>query len=120
MTTGSSLRDASPAIAVLAPVPAVGSPSSSPSPAIVVLADQRVDPVCVLREIWRRTAPSRQRRRTILNQATTYYLAALAVAIGFRMNLFNIGVDGQYRLAAFAAAAVGGERPRCPARCTSW
>ena len=40
----------------------------------------------------------------ILNKATTYYLAGLAVAIGFRMNLFNIGVDGQYRLAAFFAA----------------
>ncbi|GAA3135927.1 ABC transporter permease [Planomonospora alba] len=43
-----------------------------------------------------------------LNYATTYYLAAIAVAIGFRMNLFNIGVDGQYRLAALTAAAVGG------------
>jgi general nucleoside transport system permease protein len=42
-----------------------------------------------------------------LNQGTTYYLSALAVAIGFRMNLFNIGVDGQYRAAAFAAAAIG-------------
>jgi general nucleoside transport system permease protein len=42
-----------------------------------------------------------------VNQATTYYLSALAVAIGFRMNLFNIGVDGQYRAAAFAAAAIG-------------
>ncbi|MFD7014044.1 ABC transporter permease [Streptomyces sp. NPDC059161] len=44
----------------------------------------------------------------ILNKATTYYLAGIAVAIGFRMNLFNIGVDGQYRLAAFLAAVVGG------------
>jgi general nucleoside transport system permease protein len=44
----------------------------------------------------------------ILNEATTYYLAGLAVAIGFRMNLFNIGVDGQYRIAAFFAAVVGG------------
>ncbi len=44
----------------------------------------------------------------ILNKATTYYLAGLAVALGFRMNLFNIGVDGQYRLAAFLAAVVGG------------
>ncbi|MGI8718170.1 MAG: ABC transporter permease [Lapillicoccus sp.] len=44
----------------------------------------------------------------IVNQATTFYLSALAVAIGFRMKLFNIGVDGQYRLAAFAAAVVGG------------
>ncbi|MFJ1745508.1 ABC transporter permease [Streptomyces sp. NPDC088116] len=43
----------------------------------------------------------------IVNQAGTYYLAALAVAVGFRMNLFNIGVDGQYRLAAMMAALVG-------------
>ncbi|MFI1333461.1 ABC transporter permease [Streptomyces sp. NPDC020845] len=43
----------------------------------------------------------------IVNQASSYYLAALAVAIGFRMNLFNIGVDGQYRVAAMAAALVG-------------
>jgi len=43
-----------------------------------------------------------------VNLAVTYYLSAIAVAIGFRMNLFNIGVDGQYRLAALVAAAVGG------------
>jgi ABC-type uncharacterized transport system permease subunit len=45
----------------------------------------------------------------IINAATVYYLSAVAVAIGFRMNLFNIGVDGQYRVAAFAAAVVAGE-----------
>ncbi|RKS04640.1 nucleoside ABC transporter membrane protein [Nocardiopsis sp. Huas11] len=44
----------------------------------------------------------------IINDSTTYYLAAVAVAIGFKMKLFNIGVDGQYRLAALVAAAVGG------------
>ncbi|WP_199747644.1 ABC transporter permease [Actinomadura sp. WAC 06369] len=44
----------------------------------------------------------------ILNRATRYYLSAVAVAIGFRMGLLNIGVDGQYRLAAFLAAALGG------------
>ncbi|GAX55626.1 ABC transporter permease [Streptomyces olivochromogenes] len=43
----------------------------------------------------------------IINQASMYYIAALAVAIGFRMNLFNIGVDGQYRLAAMMTAVVG-------------
>ncbi|MGN6330573.1 MAG: ABC transporter permease [Motilibacteraceae bacterium] len=43
----------------------------------------------------------------IVNRACPYYLAAVAVAIGFRMNLFNIGVDGQYRLAAMVAAVVG-------------
>jgi len=44
----------------------------------------------------------------IVNAATTYYLSAIAVAIGFRMNLFNIGVDGQYQIAALLAAAFGG------------
>lgn len=43
-----------------------------------------------------------------LNQTAAYYLAAVAVAIGFKMNLLNIGVDGQYRLAAMLAAAVAG------------
>ncbi|GAA4237072.1 ABC transporter permease [Actinomadura meridiana] len=44
----------------------------------------------------------------IVNRATRYYLSAVAVAIGFRMALLNIGVDGQYRLAAFFAAVLGG------------
>ncbi|MDO0926082.1 ABC transporter permease [Streptomyces sp. TG1A-8] len=43
----------------------------------------------------------------IINQATLYYIAAIAVALGFRMNLFNIGVDGQYRLAVVMTAVVG-------------
>ncbi|WP_435058896.1 ABC transporter permease [Streptomyces sp. bgisy060] len=43
----------------------------------------------------------------IVNYTGTLYLAALAVAVGFRMNLFNIGVDGQYRLAAMFSAVVG-------------
>jgi general nucleoside transport system permease protein len=44
----------------------------------------------------------------IINGTATYYLAALAIAIGFQMNLFNIGVEGQYRVAAVVAAIVGG------------
>jgi ABC-type uncharacterized transport system permease subunit len=44
----------------------------------------------------------------ILNAATIYYIGAIAVAIGFRMALFNIGVDGQLRLAGIVAAAAGG------------
>jgi simple sugar transport system permease protein len=43
-----------------------------------------------------------------VNQGAVYYLAAVAVAIGFKMNLFNIGVDGQYRLAALISASVAG------------
>ncbi|WP_344440189.1 ABC transporter permease [Kitasatospora nipponensis] len=44
-----------------------------------------------------------------LNKATTYFLAGIAVAFGFRMNLFNIGTEGQYRLGALFAAYVGGQ-----------
>jgi simple sugar transport system permease protein len=44
----------------------------------------------------------------IVNSASVYYLAGLAVAIGFQMNLFNIGVEGQYRVGAVVAAVVGG------------
>ncbi|TDD25094.1 ABC transporter permease [Nonomuraea diastatica] len=42
-----------------------------------------------------------------LNRAVPLFIAGLAVAVGFRMNLFNIGVEGQYRLAAICAAYVG-------------
>ncbi|GAA2837674.1 ABC transporter permease [Crossiella cryophila] len=44
----------------------------------------------------------------IVNTGSTYYLAALAVAIGFQMKLFNIGVEGQYKLAAIVAMIAGG------------
>ena len=44
----------------------------------------------------------------IVNSAAVYYLAGLAVALGFQMKLFNIGVEGQFRLAACAAAIAGG------------
>ncbi|HEX2072486.1 MAG TPA: ABC transporter permease [Geodermatophilus sp.] len=43
----------------------------------------------------------------VLNRAVPLFLAGLAVAIAFRMGLFNIGVEGQYRLATILAAAVG-------------
>ncbi|GHJ61330.1 ABC transporter permease [Nocardioides sp. OK12] len=55
------------------------------------------------------TVPATRNVANILNNATVLYLSGLAVAVGFRMNLFNIGVDGQYRVAAFVAAVVAGE-----------
>lgn len=66
------------------------------------------DPVA---EVWS-TLLREPRPRTvvnILNGAVVYYLSAIAVAIGFRMNLFNIGVEGQYRIAAFCAAVVAAQ-----------
>lgn len=42
-----------------------------------------------------------------VNRAVPLYFSAMAVAVGFKMGLFNIGVEGQYRIAVLIAAAVG-------------
>jgi ABC-type uncharacterized transport system permease subunit len=44
---------------------------------------------------------------TVLNRAIPFFISGIAAAIGFRMNLFNIGVEGQYILAAIVGAKVG-------------
>jgi ABC-type uncharacterized transport system permease subunit len=74
---------------------------------ILILAVTRHNPWTALRQMVDYGTQANS-LASILNSAITYYLAAVAVAIGFRMNLFNIGVDGQYRLAAMLAAAFGG------------
>ncbi len=43
----------------------------------------------------------------MVDSAIPLFLAGLAVAVGFKMGLFNIGVEGQYTLAALLAAYVG-------------
>lgn len=57
------------------------------------------------------TLGSRMSERTAWIDATQravpLYISAIAVAIGFKMNLFNIGVEGQYRVAMLTVVAVG-------------
>jgi len=55
------------------------------------------------------TWPGNRNIVSMLNTTALLYLSGVAAAIGFRMNLFNIGVEGQYRIAAFAGAAFAGE-----------
>ncbi|SHL41050.1 nucleoside ABC transporter membrane protein [Pseudonocardia thermophila] len=50
----------------------------------------------------------------VINTGAVYYIAGLAVAVGFKMKLFNIGVEGQFRIAACVAAIVGGLLPLPP------
>ena len=45
---------------------------------------------------------------TVINETAPLYVAAVALAIGFKMNLFNIGANGQFTLAALFGGAVGG------------
>jgi simple sugar transport system permease protein len=66
------------------------------------------DPVEAFREMWK-TIDSTQSVVIIVNTAVPYYIAGVAVAIGFKMNLFNIGSNGQYLLAALVAGWAGAE-----------
>ncbi|MEP7113127.1 MAG: ABC transporter permease [Ilumatobacteraceae bacterium] len=45
----------------------------------------------------------------IVQRAVPLMLSAVAVAIGFKMNLFNIGVEGQTRFGLLMAAAIGAQ-----------
>ncbi|MDT4916097.1 MAG: ral nucleoside transport system permease protein, partial [Pseudonocardiales bacterium] len=73
----------------------------------LILAIRGDSPTDVINQMWDYgTQPNTE--VSILDSAAVYYLSAVAVAIGFRMNLFNIGVDGQYRLAACVAGAFAG------------
>ncbi|MCW2756515.1 MAG: transporter permease [Nocardioidaceae bacterium] len=54
------------------------------------------------------TVPKGRNTVNIVNQTSMIFLAALAASIGFRMNLFNIGLEGQYVVASYAAALVAG------------
>jgi ABC-type uncharacterized transport system permease subunit len=60
------------------------------------------NPIRAFREMWK-VVDSTQSVVIIINTAVPYYVAGVAVAIGFKMNLFNIGADGQYRLATLSA-----------------
>jgi general nucleoside transport system permease protein len=77
--------------------------------AIVILLIGK-DPVAALQVVVDLgDTPSQQVQSivVILNRAIPLFLAGLAVSVAFRMGLFNIGVEGQYRLATVVAAGVG-------------
>jgi simple sugar transport system permease protein len=91
-------------LAVSAPVLALVAAFAITSLVLIVAGDPVVD-------VWDQllSVPETRNLANILDNSTVLYLSGLAVAIGFRMNLFNIGVDGQYRVAVFVAAVVAGE-----------
>ena len=46
---------------------------------------------------------------SIINRSIPLYISAIAVAVGFKMGLFNIGVEGQYLVGSIVAAFVGSQ-----------
>ncbi len=93
------------AVVLAAPLLAVVVAFAVTSLVLLAAGDPVIQTWSIIFQAWERPRAVAQ----VVNAATTLYFAALAVAIGFRMNLFNIGVEGQYRIAAFAAAVVAAE-----------
>ena len=91
-------------LAVVAPLIAIFSALAITTLILLAAGDPVLDVWAVLFKV-----PLPRQVVAIVNEATVLYLSAVAVAIGFRMNLFNIGVDGQYRVASFAAALFAGQ-----------
>lgn len=90
-------------LALVAPVTALLAAMIITSLVIIAVGGPPID-------FWRviLSWPENDEIVNIVNQASMLFLSGLAAAIGFRMNLFNIGVEGQYRVGSYAAAIVAG------------
>ena len=103
MTAPSEPRSSAPPSALAPPSSPSSSRPSSPAWCCCVTGDD-------VAGFWSTllTWPEGRNIVNILNATAILYISGVAAAIGFRMNLFNIGVEGQYRVATFAAAAFAG------------
>lgn len=95
------------AIAFAPPLAAVAVALTALALVLVVLGVDPVKTVRALFEFGETPRAQSNQLRAWVNRAVPLFLAGLAVSVGFRMNLFNIGVEGQYRVAAVVAAAAG-------------
>jgi simple sugar transport system permease protein len=73
------------------------------------------DPAAVYSLMARQTLGSGYGIGQTLFKATPLVFCGLAVAVGFRAGLFNIGAEGQLTVAAFAAALAGAQLAALPA-----
>ena len=91
--------------ASLAPLIAAASAIIISSIALIISGN---NPVEAFQEMWK-SIDSTRAVVDIINTSVPYYISGVAVAIGFKMNLFNIGSNGQYLLAALVAGWAGAE-----------
>lgn len=72
-----------------------------------------IDPLTAYKEMWVFGTTPESLIITV-NNALPLFVSALAVAVGFKMGLFNIGVEGTYLLSALFAAYVGAQFSTTP------
>jgi len=72
----------------------------------VILVITGKDPIQAYSTLFGAAGDTRTLQGTV-NRATPLMISAAAVAIGFKMNLFNIGVEGQMRVALLTTAVLG-------------
>jgi len=75
--------------------------------AVLALAITGRDVPALGTEVWDRTIGDSFGRDSTAVLATPILLDAIAVAIGLRMRLWNIGVEGQFYMGALAATGIG-------------
>lgn len=73
---------------------------------LIILAIDK-NPLQVFYTMFKFSFSRRDSIAIILFNATPLIFSALAVSMGFRMGLFNIGIEGQYLIGTFLAALVG-------------
>jgi simple sugar transport system permease protein len=93
--------------ALLAPLIAVVVSVVITALVILLIGQDPLTALKVLFDFGDTPAQQTQAMVVILNRAVPLFLAGLAVSVAFRMGLFNIGVEGQYRMATIVAAGAG-------------
>ncbi|MEZ5232240.1 MAG: hypothetical protein R2749_05975 [Acidimicrobiales bacterium] len=81
--------------------------------AVVVLADGK-SPAKAAEAVWRGALADRAAIGAMLEKATPLILTGLAVIVGMKAGLFNIGAQGQLLLGSIMSAWVATGSPACP------
>ena len=88
---------------LLVPISAIVLAFAVSSIALLAIGE---DPIAAFKSMFEYGTKGNSFASTV-NRAVPLFIAGLAVAVGFKMNLFNIGGEGQYRIATLLAAAAG-------------
>ncbi|MCZ2817046.1 ABC transporter permease [Modestobacter sp. VKM Ac-2984] len=94
-------------LSLMAPAIAVVVALALSAAVIALIGQNPATAVRVMFDFGDSPAQQTQAIVVVLNRAVPLFLAGLAVSVAFRMGLFNIGVEGQYRIATVLAAGAG-------------